>query len=76
MPEKQQKYVQRAINGFLFEIAEGIVAQSTKDKSFEIERENEKQEKYITDAKKKTNDQINDDNVKAFSKYFSNKKYD
>ena len=74
--EKQQKDVQRAINGFLSAIAEGIVTQSTKDKLFELEQENERLENCIAAEKDKSVAPISEQDVKAFLKYFAKKKYD
>lgn len=74
--QKQQKDVQRAINGFLSAIAEGIVTQSTKDKLFELEQENERLENCIAAEKDKSVAPISEQDVKAFLKYFAKKKYD
>lgn len=74
--QKQQKDVQRAINGFLSAIAEGIVTQSTKDKLFELEQENERLENCIAAEKDKSVAPISEQEVRAFLKYFANKKYD
>lgn len=74
--QKQQKDVQRAINGFLSAIAEGIVTQSTKDKLFELEQENERLENCIAAEKGKSIAPISEQDVKAFLKYFAKKKYD
>lgn len=74
--QKQQKDVQRAINGFLSAIAEGIVTQSTKDKLFELEQENERLENSIAAEKEKSVAPISEQEVRAFLKYFANKKYD
>lgn len=74
--QKQQKDVQRAINGFLSAIAEGIVTQSTKDKLFELEQENERLENCIAAEKDKSVTPISEQDVRAFLKYFAKKKYD
>lgn len=74
--QKQQKDVQRAINGFLSAIAEGIVTQSTKDKLFELEQENERLENCIAAENGKSVAPISEQEVRAFLKYFAKKKYD
>lgn len=45
--EKEQKQVRKAIDGFLSEIAAGIVTKSTKEKLLELERQNDELESKI-----------------------------
>lgn len=71
--QKQQKDVQRAINGFLSAIAESIVTQSTKDKLFELELENERLENCMAAEKEKSTAPISEQEVRAFLKYLQTK---
>lgn len=66
--EKQQKDVQRAINGFLSAIAEGVVTSSTKDKLVELEEKGTKLQKDTTP--------LSEEKVKAFLTHFAKNKYD
>ena len=74
--EKQQKDVQRAINGFLSAIAEGVVTSSTKDKLVELEEKNAKLQKKINEQMQKDTTPLSEEKVKAFLTHFANNKYD
>lgn len=74
--EKQQKDVQRAINGFLAAIAQGVVTSSTRDKLVELENENAILQKKINAHLEKDMTPLSEEKVKEFLNYFANKKYE
>lgn len=74
--EKQQKDVQRAINGFLSAIAAGIVTSSTKDKLVELEEKSAKLQKKINAQMQKDTTPLSEEKIKAFLTHFAKNKYD
>ncbi len=73
--EKEQKQVQKAIDGFLSAIAAGIVTKSTKEKLLELERQNDELESKIAVEKARQIQPLDYEKVKAFLTYFSRKQY-
>ena len=73
--EKEQKNVQKALNGFLAAIAQGIITKSTKDKLLELEQQSALLEDKIAVAKARQIQPLNYEQVKAFLYYFANKQY-
>lgn len=74
--EKQQKVVQRAINGFLSAIAKGVVTSSTKDKLVELEEKSAKLQKKINAQMQKDTTPLSEEKIKAFLTHFAKNKYD
>lgn len=74
--EKQQKDVQRAINGFLSAIAEGIVTSSTRDKLVELEEKNAKLQNKINSQMQKDMTPLSEEKIKEFLTYFANNNYE
>ena len=73
--EKEHKNVQKALNGFLTAIAQGIITKLTKDKLLELEQQNTLLEDKIAVAKARQIQPLNYEQVKAFLYYFANKQY-
>ena len=73
--EKEQKQVQKAIDGFLSAIAVGIVTKSTKEKLLALEQQNDELESKIAVEKSRQIQPLNYDKVKAFLNYFAKKQY-
>ena len=73
--EKEQKQVQKAIDGFLSAIAAGIVTKSTKEKLLELERQSAELESKIAVEKARQIQPLNYEKVKAFLTYFARKQY-
>lgn len=73
--EKEQKNVQKALNGFLTAIAQGIITKSTKDKLLELEQQNALLEDKIAVVKARQIQPLNYEQIKAFLYYFANKQY-
>ena len=73
--EKEHKNVQKALNGFLAAIAQGIITKSTKDKLLELEQQSALLEDKIAVAKARQIQPLNYEQVKAFLYYFANKQY-
>ena len=73
--EKEQKQVQKAINGFLSAIAAGIVTKSTKEKLLALEQQNDELESKIAVEKARQIQPLDIEKVKAFLTYFARKQY-
>lgn len=73
--EKEQKQVQKAIDGFLSAIAAGIVTKSTKEKLLELERQSAELESKIAVEKARQIQPLDYEKVKAFLTYFARKQY-
>ena len=73
--EKEQKQVQKAIDGFLSAIAAGIVTKSTKEKLLELERQSDELGSKIAVEKARQIQPLDVEKVKAFLTYFARKKY-
>ena len=73
--EKEQKQVQKAIDGFLSAIAAGIVTKSTKEKLLELERQHDELESKIAVEKARQIQPLDYEKVKAFLTYFARKQY-
>ena len=73
--EKEQKQVQKAIDGFLSAIAAGIVIKSTKEKLLELERQSAELESKIAVEKARQIQPPDCEKVKAFLTYFARKQY-
>ncbi len=73
--EKEQKKVQKAIDGFLSAIAAGIVTKSTKEKLLELERQSDELESKIAVEKARQIQPLDVEKVKAFLTYFARKQY-
>lgn len=73
--EKEQKSVQKALNGFLTAIAQGIITKSTKDKLLELEQRNALLEDKIALEKARQVQPLNYEQAKAFLYYFATKQY-
>ena len=73
--EKEQKQVQKAIDGFLSAIAAGIVTKSTKEKLLELERQSAELESKIVVEKARQIQPLDCEKVKAFLTYFARKQY-
>lgn len=73
--EKEQKQVQKAIDGFLSAIAAGIVTKSTKEKLLDLERQSDELESKIAVEKARQIQPLDVEKVKAFLTYFARKKY-
>ena len=74
--EKQQKDVQRAINGFLAAIAAGVVTSSTRDKLVELEEKNAKLQNKINAQVQKDMTPLSEEKIKEFLTYFANNNYE
>ena len=74
--EKEQQQVQKAINGFLNAIAEGIVTKSTKERLLALEQQNDALEEKIALEKVRQIQPLEYETVKAFLTYFARKKYE
>ena len=72
---KEQKQVQKAIDGFLSAIAAGIVTKSTKEKLLDLERQSDELESKIAVEKARQIQPLDVEKVKAFLTYFARKKY-
>ena len=72
--EKEKQEVQKAINGFLNAIAEGIVTKSTKERLLALEQENESLEEKIALEKARQVQSLNYATVKSFLNSFVKKK--
>ena len=73
--EKEQKQLQKAIDGFLSAIAAGIVTKSTKEKLLELERQHDELESKIAVEKARQIQPLDCEKVKAFLTYFARKQY-
>lgn len=73
--EKEQKQVQKAIDGFLSAIAAGIVTKSTKEKLLELERQSDELESKIAVEKARQIQPLDVNKVKVFLTYFARKQY-
>lgn len=73
--EKEQKQVQKAIDGFLSAIAAGIVTKSTKEKLLDLERQSDELESKIAVEKARQIQPLDVEKVKAFLTYFARKQY-
>ena len=73
--EKEQKQVQKAIDGFLSAIAAGIVTKSTKEKLLSLEQQNDELESKIAVEKARHIQPLDYEKVKAFLTYFARKQY-
>ncbi len=73
--EKEQKQVQKAIDGFLSAIAAGIVTKSTKEKLLSLEQRNDELDSKITVEKARQIQPLDYEKVKAFLTYFARKQY-
>lgn len=73
--EKEQKQVQKEINGFLSAIAAGIVTKSTKEKLLDLERQSDELESKIAVEKARQIQPFDCEKVKAFLNYFARKQY-
>lgn len=73
--EKEQKGVQKAMNGFLTAITQGIITRSTKDKLLELEQRNALLEDKIALEKARQVQSLNYEQAKAFLYYFATKQY-
>ncbi|MDE6302484.1 MAG: hypothetical protein K2M36_02725, partial [Clostridia bacterium] len=68
--------VQRAINGFLAAIAEGVVTSSTRDKLVELEEKNAKLQNKINAQTQKDMTPLSEEKIKEFLTYFANNNYE
>lgn len=73
--EKEQKQVQKAIDGFLSAIAAGIVTKSTKEKLLSLEQQSDELESKLAVEKARQIQPLDIDKVKAFLTYFARKQY-
>ena len=73
--EKEQQQVQKAINGFLNAIAEGIVTKSTKERLLALEQQNDELENKIAVEKARQIQPLEYETIKAFLTYFARKQY-
>ncbi|MCH5165007.1 MAG: zinc ribbon domain-containing protein [Clostridiales bacterium] len=73
--EKEQQQVQKAINGFLNAIAEGIVTKSTKERLLALEQQNDKLENKIAVEKARQIQPLDYETIKTFLTYFAKKQY-
>ena len=73
--EKEQKQVQKAIDGFLSAIAAGVVTKSTKEKLLSLEQQNDELESKIAVEKARQIQPLDYEKVKAFLTYFARKQY-
>ena len=73
--EKEQKQVQKAIDGFLSAIAAGIVTKSTKEKLLSLEQQSDELESKISAEKAQQIQPLDIEKVKAFLTYFARKQY-
>ena len=73
--EKEQKQVQKVIDGFLSAIAAGIVTKSTKEKLLDLERQSDELESKIAVEKARQIQPLDVEKVKAFLTYFARKQY-
>lgn len=73
--EKEQKQVQKAVDGFLSAIAAGIVTKSTKEKLLELERQSAELESKIVVEKARQIQPLDYEKVKSFLTYFARKQY-
>ena len=73
--EKEQKQVQKAIDGFLSAIAAGIVTKSTKEKLLDLEQQSDELERKIAVEKARHIQPLDYEKVKAFLNYFARKQY-
>lgn len=74
--EKEQKQVQKAIDGFLSAIAAGIVTKSTKEKLLSLEQQNDELESKIAVEKARQIQPLEYEKVRAFLNYFARKQYE
>ena len=73
--EKEQRQVQKAIDGFLSAIAAGIVTKSTKEKLLSLEQQNDELDSKIAVEKARQIQPLDCEKVKAFLNYFVRKQY-
>ena len=73
--EKEKQEAQKAINGFLNAIAEGVVTKSTKERLLSLEQENDVLEEKIALEKARQIQPLNYETVRSFLTYFAKKKY-
>lgn len=73
--EKEQKQVQKAIDGFLSAIAAGIVTKSTKEKLLELEQQSDELESKIAVEKVRQIQPLDVEKIKSFLTYFARKQY-
>ena len=73
--EKEQQKVQKAINGFLNAIAEGIVTKSTKERLLALKQQNDELENKIAVEKARQIQPLEYETIKAFLTYFARKQY-
>ena len=73
--EKEQKQVQKAIDGFLSAIAAGIVTKSTKEKLLSLEQQHDELDSKIAVEKARQIQPLDVEKVKAFLTYFARKQY-
>lgn len=73
--EKEQKQVQKSIDGFLSAIAAGIVTKSTKEKLLDLERQSDELESKIAVEKARQIQPLDVEKVKEFLTYFARKQY-
>lgn len=69
--EKEQKQVQKAVDGFLSAIAAGIVTKSTKEKLLELEQQRDELESKIAVEKARQIQPPEYEKVRAFLNYFA-----